>query len=759
MKENDVLSLRELFNKLNQQQTVYGEKMERLYDIFGGIKQFPSNVSNLNDSPGLWPDTGVNVYAILPEYTLAVKFCTTGVLFNIGQGRSKYQFMLVQSDELNPRKNGKLYYRYAKVGDNDWSKWMRFLYQYELTGGKDRDGNPILDDFGLPTTDTEDMSPESNPHNFDDFGKKWLSIFVDAAKEATKLAEARKIELTGLVQGSAMFDGSKDIQINTSAGQFYVPLNVNLTAGYRSNDEYHLLATLPASSGTTYDYVIVTGHIGGYEKTQGKCWFIACISNRSGAMCNGFYVGSLGTNDIVVYQTPLNDLEVYLKLRGHNDDCKISVYGSNQAEIKHEVKSLTVTNKVWNLQDCPHVFENNVYGTFRGNADTATMADNVKQIPMNSRSGLGYSGDLFAVGAKSESGNQVLITDKNIKFKSNGHIVASGFDGNLSGTATKSTTAESANNVKVKKNETTKCFLLGTSAADGSSYNAVNTMPYYDTNVYLTTTTGELYSKYFRNETAWTQTSNANVLNMTNKYSKNTSVSSSFNVDCTSSMYCLSDKQYFQTIRMGNGSNTASSVQARLYMERAQLVFGDKSTGHPQVIFNIADTSHSLGVYREGSVGGKQYVGVLNISGALNPTRVYHAIYNDVAELFPCKVKAEVGDVLMLDPNSDEELYVKSCEGAKCVAGVISDTYGCLLGGDPNMTPEELDKNFKPIGLAGRVKVNVVGKIEKGDKLVATDNGCARAYNPEKDSLDDVIGYAVIADDKTEKRQLKMKIK
>ncbi len=108
---------------------------------------------------------------------------------------------------------------------------------------------------------------------------------------------------------------------------------------------------------------------------------------------------------------------------------------------------------------------------------------------------------------------------------------------------------------------------------------------------------------------------------------------------------------------------------------------------------------------------------------------------------------------------SDEELYVKSCEGAKCVAGVISDTYGCLLGGDPNMTPEELDKNFKPIGLAGRVKVNVVGKIEKGDKLVATDNGCARAYNPEKDSLDDIIGYAVIADDKTEKRQLKMKIK
>jgi len=750
VKENDVLSLRELFNKLNQQQTVYGEKMERLYDIFGGIKQFPSNVSNSNDSPGLWPDTGVNVYAILPEYTLAVKFCTTGVLFNIGQGRSKYQFMLVQSDELNPRKNGKLYYRYAKVGDNDWSKWIRFLYQYELTGGKDKDGNPILDDFGLPTTDTEDMSPENNSHNFDDLGKKWLSIFVDAAKEANRLADARKIELTGLVQGSAMFDGSKDIQINTSAGQFYVPLNVNLTAGYRSNDEYHLLATLPASSGTTYDYVIVTGHIGGYENTQGKCWFTACISNRSGEMANGFYVGSLGTNNLVVYKTSLNELKVYLLLRGWNDDCKISVYGSNQVEIKHEVQSLTATNKVWNLQDCPHVFENNVYGTFRGNADTATMADNVKQIPMNNRAS--YSGDLYAVGAKNESGNQVLLTEKSIKFKSNGYIEAKGFSGALSGTADKSKVAENANNVKVKMNATTKCFLLGASAAVGSNYNGVDTMPFYDTNVYLTTTSGELYSRLFKNYKMESDNADIKDLHVVNKFQ----IGKKADGVTDAEMYCLSDKQYFQTIRMGNGTNVNASVSAKLYMEKAQLIFG--TSDKPRVIFNSPTNAAGgyVGVYPDSKYPSQ---GCLEIQGCLSPTRVYHAVYNDIAELFPCKIEAEVGDVLMLDPNSDEELYIKSSEGAKCVAGVISDTYGCLLGGDKNMSPEELNKNYKPIGLAGRVKVNVVGKIEKGDKLVATDNGCARAYNSEKDSLDDVIGYAIIADDKTEKRQLKMKIK
>jgi hypothetical protein len=114
----------------------------------------------------------------------------------------------------------------------------------------------------------------------------------------------------------------------------------------------------------------------------------------------------------------------------------------------------------------------------------------------------------------------------------------------------------------------------------------------------------------------------------------------------------------------------------------------------------------------------------------------------------------------MLDLNADHETYIKSCEGAKCVAGVISDTYGYLLGGDKNATGEENAKKYKPIGMAGRVKVNVVGKVELGDKLIATDNGCARAYNKETDDIDLVIGYAVTVDNTTtEKRQIKMKIK
>jgi len=112
----------------------------------------------------------------------------------------------------------------------------------------------------------------------------------------------------------------------------------------------------------------------------------------------------------------------------------------------------------------------------------------------------------------------------------------------------------------------------------------------------------------------------------------------------------------------------------------------------------------------------------------------------------------------MLDINAEEETYVKSKENAKCVAGVVSDTYGYLLGGEDWMSSEELAANYKPVGLAGRVKVNVIGKSEKGAKLVATDDGCARMYDPKRDFSDMIIGYLLESDNLIEKRKLKMKI-
>ena len=59
------LSLYDLYNKILQQQSIYGERLDKLYSMFSGTLAFPKGVSNSNDSPGLWPDSGMNVYAII----------------------------------------------------------------------------------------------------------------------------------------------------------------------------------------------------------------------------------------------------------------------------------------------------------------------------------------------------------------------------------------------------------------------------------------------------------------------------------------------------------------------------------------------------------------------------------------------------------------------------------------------------------------------------------------------------------------------
>ena len=722
------LSLLELLNTVMKQQAIYGEKVERVYDIFSGTMEFPKEVTNKNDSPGLFPDTGLNVYAILPEYSLAESFCTVGILFNLGQGRYKYQMMLVQSDELRPIKNGKWYYRYAKVGSNTWSNWQRFLYAYELTGGKDENGKPILDDFGKPIKDTEGETPEENPHN--NIGNKTI-VKVDKAHEAEKLVTPRKIQITGIVQGETMFDGTRDVQIDTSAEQFYVPINIKIEPKFRERDEYHLICELPQSTDATYDYVIVTGHIGGWETNQGKCWFTCTVSNRSSALVNGLYIGTIGGNDLVVYRTAINTLKIYLKCRDWGDDMVVSVYGSKQAIVKHEITNLESTSTlVWSLKsNAPHI-ENKVYhGDVNGVAERSKLSDRSDKVNLQQHSRVG--GILYAVGATGESDTQTLYTDRNIQFTQDSKIQANEFIGSLNGNAMSADLSKRANQISVARNPSKKSFLLATNATETQW-----SRPVYDEQIYLKDEQGILYADRFESRIT-------NIYNLT--VTQNT-VTTKLNIPSSCTIASETQNANFYHLNITGGTN------GKVFMNEGQLVFSNRAKNR-NVIFNVA-TADGEGVFiaRDGSGS------CLKISGSLSPDRVYNAVYNDIAELFPCTVETEPGDVMMLDLDSDKETYIKSTENAKCAVGVVSDSYGYLLGGESWMTNEELHKNYTPIGLAGRVLVNVVGKSEKGAKLVATDNGCARIFDNKKDTLDQVIGFLLEEDNLTEKRKLKMKI-
>ena len=117
--------------------------------------------------------------------------------------------------------------------------------------------------------------------------------------------------------------------------------------------------------------------------------------------------------------------------------------------------------------------------------------------------------------------------------------------------------------------------------------------------------------------------------------------------------------------------------------------------------------------------------GSLTVTGNLNAGKVYNAVFNDYAEFFERGEETEPGDIISLDLNSDKEIYVKASIENNFVVGVHSNSFAHLIGGE--IPPENEDffnyniKKFIPVGLAGRVKCKVQGKVKKGDCIVLGD--------------------------------------
>ena len=53
------------------------------------------------------------------------------------------------------------------------------------------------------------------------------------------------------------------------------------------------------------------------------------------------------------------------------------------------------------------------------------------------------------------------------------------------------------------------------------------------------------------------------------------------------------------------------------------------------------------------------------------------------------------------------------------------------------------DATHPPVAMTGRVPVNVVGSIARGDRLVSAGNGLARAAQPGEATAFNVIGRAL----------------
>lgn len=122
--------------------------------------------------------------------------------------------------------------------------------------------------------------------------------------------------------------------------------------------------------------------------------------------------------------------------------------------------------------------------------------------------------------------------------------------------------------------------------------------------------------------------------------------------------------------------------------------------------------------------------------GYFYATRVYNAVYIDYAEYYPKAENVDAGHIAYWS----EDGAVSSGKPKTCI-GIVSDRYGHCLGGTGDGHDDE---NYVAIAVAGRVPLEIEGKISIGDMVQATNNGKGKKANKFTNPnriVGKVIGY------------------
>jgi hypothetical protein len=137
------------------------------------------------------------------------------------------------------------------------------------------------------------------------------------------------------------------------------------------------------------------------------------------------------------------------------------------------------------------------------------------------------------------------------------------------------------------------------------------------------------------------------------------------------------------------------------------------------------------------SVTGLANALVINGSTGVVSGNQINANYADVAERFEADVvDMPAGTVVEL--GGDAEITRVSAELSDNVFGVISTRAAYLMNSQAGT-----DATHPPVAMTGRVPVNTVGTVRKGDRLVSAGNGLARAAKAGEATAFNVIGRAL----------------
>jgi hypothetical protein len=189
--------------------------------------------------------------------------------------------------------------------------------------------------------------------------------------------------------------------------------------------------------------------------------------------------------------------------------------------------------------------------------------------------------------------------------------------------------------------------------------------------------------------------------------SGNAIIANTGNIFINSSYGILTDNYRFANGVPVSFAGTYSNSNVASYLPTYSGIIGD---GTASVIFRG----------RQITAGGQSTTGNITGNWTLIGTSRLNATYADIAERFEADAIYEPGTVVEL--GGEKEVTAVKFDLSEDVFGVVSNTAAYLM----NSTAGN-DETHPPVAIGGRVKVKVIGKINKGDRLVSAGNGIARS--------------------------------
>jgi len=206
---------------------------------------------------------------------------------------------------------------------------------------------------------------------------------------------------------------------------------------------------------------------------------------------------------------------------------------------------------------------------------------------------------------------------------------------------------------------------------------------------------------------------------------------------------------------------TATNAQTLNSLSSSQFMRSDANTSTSGTLSVLNNTGLAVGsssnfrvsvavndvTIRNQTSGGNLYFGV-NVAGNTTPTLTMfgangaisgnqiNANYADVAERFEADEVMLPGTVVELGGSA--EITQVNTDLSENVFGVISTRAAYLMNSSAGS-----DATHPPVAMTGRVPVNVIGSVLKGDRLVSAGNGQARAAQAGEATAFNVIGRAL----------------